>query len=563
MATIVILVLVALILIALVPGWRASVANWADRLPFVATSVESTTLAPATNEGNLTLAALDGQPLPEATATPTPHPALALDIGLDDSADSMRWQIAYPDAVRGPGLGCAYLSFRLSGADALRLDQLDDVDAELAIYDGEFIFERYGPFPLHDLRGLDDPHYYELPGGGTDCQRHRFADPGEYAGLEFRLSLLADGVPFRVFRYGLSEDAITFATVTPTPLPATITPTPFPQVKITQQMNVRSGPGTSYEVLGAMLAGDVYRVTASTTARDWWQVDYQGQTGWVYAPLVNAVSVDSIAVASLIPPSPTPVPPPPPTQTPAPPPAVPTPFFPFLMSSVGRCDPNEAMTYFEGQVLTKSGDPLNGACVHVAYEGPRNTKCTGCDGATEGKWGFAPFGNLPGKRGTTVRIYVVPCPEGGVPTGGQNPSTGFGPLTPVSPVWTYVIGDSVQCTGIVFTDNRFFDDTGKEIPPPAPTIAPSANELYRFQGQGQSFTDPFVLSAEPLHFRISHTGQGTYSLQLLSSIGRNIDILASGSGPISTEKTITLEANGTYFISVIADGAWTVVVEKP
>jgi len=42
------------------------------------------------------------------------------------------------------------------------------------------------------------------------------------------------------------------------------------------------------------------------------------------------------------------------------------------------------------------------------YEGPRNTKCTGCGGAP-GAWGFAPFGNLPGKQGVTVRIYVAPA----------------------------------------------------------------------------------------------------------------------------------------------------------
>ncbi len=156
----------------------------------------------------------------------------------------------------------------------------------------------------------------------------------------------------------------------------------------------------------------------------------------------------------------TPVPPTP-TLTP-----IPTPYFPFLLKNNGVCEPNAAMTYFKGKVEYASGDPFTGACVHVAYEGPRNTKCTGCGSEPPGEWGFAPFGNLPGKRGVTVRIYVVPCPEEPLTGSGQNPESGFGPLNPVSQVWTYTIGESVQCTGILFQDNRFYDAEGNVVGPP-------------------------------------------------------------------------------------------------
>ncbi|MCB0114242.1 MAG: hypothetical protein KDD84_09135, partial [Caldilineaceae bacterium] len=267
--------------------------------------------------------------------------------------------------------------------------------------------------------------------------------------------------------------------------------------------------------------------------------------------------------AQVFPPTPVPLPTTPPTPTPAPPTPAPTPYFPFLLASTGTCEPNAAITYFEGQVLNGDNTPMSGACVHIAYDGPRQTKCTGCDGDVNAKWGFAPFGNLPGKPGVTVRIYVVPCPESGITGAGQDAITGFGPLTPVSPVWTYTIGQSVQCTGITFKDNRFFDDSGKQIPPPAPTMAASANQLFRFQGEGQTFTDPFVLSAGPIRFRANLAGSGAYSLQLLSSTGRNIDLLASGNGVANVDKVVNIPSNGTYFINVTADGPWTISVEKP
>ncbi|MBI1295242.1 SH3 domain-containing protein [bacterium] len=546
-------VVVWLLLIALLPGWRTTVSGWLDRS--TGTITQQANLPPAGSR-DLTSLTVSQSLTQTATATPTPHPALSLDVTLDESTAPPRWQIAYPDVARGPGLGCAYFSFRLIGADASNPALLDQVDAELVIYDGEFVFERYGPLPLQDLRGLADSQYYELPGSGPECSRHRFSEPEAYSGLEFRLSLLAGDIPVQIFRYGLT-DALAFATITPTPAAATITPTPFAQARIKEAINVRSGPGTAYSIVGAARKDDVYAVTASDGTRQWWQIDYQGLIGWVYAPLVETIAVDEIAVAQAIPPLPPPLPTVAPTVTPAPPTPEPTPYFPFLLSSVGICESNQAMTYFEGQVLNADGTPLIGACVHIAYDGPRQTKCTGCDGDVNAKWGF------PGRSDSTVRIYVVPCPEEGMTGSGQDAFTGFGPLVPVSPVWTYTVGESAQCKGITFTDNRFFDDGGQQIPPPAPTLAPSPNELYRFQGGGQAFTPPFILSAGQVRFRINLTGQGTYSLQLLSSIGRNIDILAGGSGAATVDKTVDIPGNGTYFVSVITDGPWTILVENP
>jgi hypothetical protein len=468
------LLVIVLILLIVVPPWRARfLTPVVDRLLNRLPSAEEITAEPGgavlldgTSDQTLAVApATPPTPVPTFTPTPTPHPAAALDFAIDSGADRVRWQIAYADAQRGAGLGCAYIGFWLTGTDAERFDLLADLDAQLIIYDGDAIFERHGPAPLDDLRSLGEPRYYELPAGEPECREHRLAEASDYAGLDFQLRLLVAQTTIRQYRGILDGADLQMATPTPTATPAPPTPTPFPQVRISEAMNVRAGPGVSYALLGAANAGAVYPVTGADPQFTWWQIDYLGQRGWVYADLVESVAVADVAIVADIAPSPTPGPtttpvPPTPTITP-----IPTAYFPFLIKSNGTCTPNAAMTYFKGSVEYASGDPFNGACVHIAYDGPRNTKCSGC-GEAPGVWGLAPFGNLPAKSGTTVRIYVIPCPEEPITGAGQSPSSGFGPLNPVSPIWTYTIGESVQCTGIVFLDNRYYDDKGNVIGPP-------------------------------------------------------------------------------------------------
>lgn len=245
-------------------------------------------------------------------------------------------------------------------------------------------------------------------------------------------------------------------TDTPTPEP---TPTPqVAEVVVNSNINVRQGPGTNYNIIGAANQGERFPLTGKNPAGDWWQIDYRGQAGWVFGQLVTPQNTGSVQVAQNIPAAP---PPPPPTNTPVPqPPAEQPPAeqpapppadsgnYPFQLLHTERCDPNEGNTYFNGYVRYKDNSPRNGVCVHVAFYGPRNTKCSGCDGVGDGFWGFSPFGG-PAKPGTTVEIFVVTCP-GPMPMGGQTEQTGFGDLTPQSPKWVRTIQQSEQCTGITF-----------------------------------------------------------------------------------------------------------------
>lgn len=263
----------------------------------------------------------------------------------------------------------------------------------------------------------------------------------------------------------------------PTEAP-TAAPTPTvaqtAEVLINTTMNIRGGPGTNYNIIGAADQGQRYPVTGRNNDGTWWQIDFNGQPGWVFGELVIAQNVQAVAVAPNIPaPPPTNTPAPvPPTNTPAPPPpeqpaeeppaeeppadqppAEQPPAnndsFPYILGEgTANCAPNAGNTYFSGFVRDSNNNLLNGVCVHIAFYGPRGTKCSGCDGVGDGIWGFSPFGG-PAPAGTPIEIFVVPC-EGEMPMGGQTEASGFGNLTPQSPKWTRVINESEQCTGITF-----------------------------------------------------------------------------------------------------------------
>ena len=254
------------------------------------------------------------------------------------------------------------------------------------------------------------------------------------------------------------------ATAVPSPTvvpPTAAPPTPAaPKLTATQNVNVRGGPGANYAKIGELTAGQAFDIVGKNSAGDWYQFSFNGQQGWVRQDFVTLTGdAGVVQIAQNIPaPPPTarPAPPPQPTAPPAPaapppPAAPPAPSYPFsLVKGVERCDPNVGNTYFNGFVRNRDNSAANGVCVHVAFYGPRQTKCSGCGGVGDGVWGFSPFGG-PAPKGTRVEIFVVSCEK--VPESGQNEGTGFSNLTPQSEKWERTIGESEQCTGITFVKN--------------------------------------------------------------------------------------------------------------
>lgn len=217
----------------------------------------------------------------------------------------------------------------------------------------------------------------------------------------------------------------------PTPAPAqevaaTATPPPAPaaaEVVINSTINVRGGPGTNYNIVGAANQGQRFPVIGKSPDGAWWQINYNGQPGWVFGELVTAQNTQAVAVAANIPQPPPPTATPIPQPTPVPQPAQPAPApeqptaapqppsepgLEFSRAILQRCDPNGGVTYVNGTVY-KSGQPVNGYNVvfsyapdgpivagvtsgpHAGYEGWNAgfySHILKSDGAREGNWFF-------------------------------------------------------------------------------------------------------------------------------------------------------------------------------
>ena len=61
-------------------------------------------------------------------------------------------------------------------------------------------------------------------------------------------------------------------------------------VNCNYRVNVRSGPGTSYSKIGTAPKGTTYTVTGQTGS--WYQIDYNGQTAYIYSRFIEIISTD-------------------------------------------------------------------------------------------------------------------------------------------------------------------------------------------------------------------------------------------------------------------------------
>ena len=64
-------------------------------------------------------------------------------------------------------------------------------------------------------------------------------------------------------------------------------------------MNVRSGPGTEYELVGSAANGESFAIVAKNATGDWWQICcVGGQNGWVFGELATVQNTENVAVAA-------------------------------------------------------------------------------------------------------------------------------------------------------------------------------------------------------------------------------------------------------------------------
>lgn len=82
-------------------------------------------------------------------------------------------------------------------------------------------------------------------------------------------------------------------------------PTPTVEVKPeltinVSQIEVRLGPGEKYRSIGKAAQGAIYEVTGHNGNRTWWQIDFEGDPGWVSASAVTR-NEEPVGTASSIP----------------------------------------------------------------------------------------------------------------------------------------------------------------------------------------------------------------------------------------------------------------------
>ncbi len=228
-------------------------------------------------------------------------------------------------------------------------------------------------------------------------------------------------------------------TYTPTPLapePATATPAPAPtdtsaiaatpavaaaltdtatppaaQLTITGDLvNVRSGPGTDFDLVGTATAGESFAIVARSAAGDWWEVCcFGGQNGWVFGELATAANADAVPIAADQPAPPVAVaavatvapatdaeatPAPQAPNTPTPQPAAP---YDPTASSAGNFDPNAQYQIVGFRVLgldENNGGIRDSSAQHHIFVTVLDQNGAGVDGAV--------VRNLVGEKGDTV-----------------------------------------------------------------------------------------------------------------------------------------------------------------
>lgn len=89
---------------------------------------------------------------------------------------------------------------------------------------------------------------------------------------------------------------------TPVPPTATITPEPLSGLTL-WQVNVRSGPGIYFTLLGQINQNQTVQIIGVDTSREWFAIDYSSspdERGWVTAEYIQAIGTENLPIIGLV-----------------------------------------------------------------------------------------------------------------------------------------------------------------------------------------------------------------------------------------------------------------------
>jgi uncharacterized protein YraI len=110
-------------------------------------------------------------------------------------------------------------------------------------------------------------------------------------GKKFNIVIVICGLLLALSVPAMAQD------VTPTPGAGEPTPAATPQLVLTAttdlfvtspfRVNVRSGPGTEYTIIGKLTPAESLDITGQNGDNDWLRVNFNGQEGWVFLNVVD------------------------------------------------------------------------------------------------------------------------------------------------------------------------------------------------------------------------------------------------------------------------------------
>jgi hypothetical protein len=137
------------------------------------------------------------------------------------------------------------------------------------------------------------------------------------------------------------------------------------QLEAPGAVNIRSGPGLNYSVIGALNPNTAVPIVGRNSDASWWQIKISGdKTGWVSNAVVRASSTDNVPLAQA---SAAPVAaasqPQPASSSPAPSPQKPK----YQFEPTGWFDDtNYGLTRFLGDIKDVNGNPVDGVFVQAS-----------------------------------------------------------------------------------------------------------------------------------------------------------------------------------------------------
>jgi uncharacterized protein YgiM (DUF1202 family) len=128
-------------------------------------------------------------------------------------------------------------------------------------------------------------------------------------------------------------------------------------------VNIRSGPGLNFAVIGTLSANTSRPVVGRNADRSWWQIKIsENEIGWVASSVVQTSNTAEVALVEVAPPANAPIPA---GQPAASNPAPEKPKYQYTPTG-WYDDTNAGLTRFLGDIKDTSGNPINGVFVRAS-----------------------------------------------------------------------------------------------------------------------------------------------------------------------------------------------------